>query len=82
MSMEKKIVYQRPSRPCWIKIMDSLSDGKYGIEEGEIYKVAQVLWDFDKAICPVKIKSPATGELVGLLAHEFSYCDEDGQLLS
>lgn len=83
MHRARKPTYTRPSTPCWVKITDLLTvDPKMGIQEGEVYPVAQVLWDPNKGATPVKIKSPTTGKLVGLMNHEFWYCDENGECLS
>jgi len=81
MKAERKSAYTRPNSPCWVKIMNNLSSA-HGVVEGEVYPVAQVRWDASKSSCPVRIKSPTTGELVGLLEYEFAYCDEEGRCLS
>jgi len=80
---DRKSAYTRPNKPCWVKIIASLpSTQALGINEGKIYPVAQVLWDSARGATPVKIKSPTTGKLVGLMNHEFAYCNESGECLS
>lgn len=83
MRIEKKTVYTRPNKPCWIKITPEASSmSETGIRVGGVYPVAQVRWDKERGATPIKIKSPTTNKLVGLFDHEFCYCDEFGEVLS
>ena len=69
----KAPVFTRPEIPLWVKILVK-PPAVDGIIESSVYEVAQVRKAEARSSLEVRIKN-AKGKLVGLMKHEFIYCN-------